>query len=81
MANSHLDLELGNHATFGVVRHTAAEQEASSQVILVVPFKDIFVGQESEEDDGFLKCDFNFRIGFLQVRRVTAGTHILGSLF
>jgi hypothetical protein len=50
-----LDLELGDHALFCIVRDAPAGEEPLAEVVLVVALEKVLVCQESEEDYGLVK--------------------------
>mmetsp|Transcript_40714 Transcript_40714/g.88190 ORF Transcript_40714/g.88190 Transcript_40714/m.88190 type:complete len:273 (-) Transcript_40714:637-1455(-) len=48
--------QLGDHAPFGLIAHTATCQESSSQVLLVEILENILVLEEAEDGDHLLEC-------------------------
>jgi hypothetical protein len=73
--NPHFDLELGNHASLGIVACAPRVQEALGKVVLVVPLEPIFVCQEAEEDDCLLQRRLDLVFGFLASARAGSATH------
>jgi hypothetical protein len=59
VSHSHLHLELGHHPLLCIIAGTPSVQKPLGEVVLVVPLKFVFVGEEAEEDDGLFKREID----------------------
>jgi hypothetical protein len=57
-----LDLEFGEHATFGIVGDRPALKQSLGQMRLVVPFEDVALVDEPEHRDGLVEHSVNLLI-------------------
>lgn len=59
------NLEFCDHTAFRIVRYGAILKESLRQVRFVVSFKDVFVGDKSENGNSFVEHDVHLLIAFL----------------
>jgi hypothetical protein len=62
---SALHLQLGQHAFFCIIRYRATRKKTLCKMPLVILLKDVFIGDESEDGDSFVKYDVDFVVRFL----------------
>jgi hypothetical protein len=62
-----LDLELGKHASFRIIRDRSVMKEALRQMGLVISFEDILLCDEPKQADSLIEDNLNFDIRFLGI--------------
>jgi hypothetical protein len=62
---SALDLELGKHATFCIIRDRAIKKQALREVSFIISFKNILFCDKPEKGYGLIEDHLDFGVRFL----------------
>ena len=62
---STLHLQLGEHATFCIIRNRSALKKALRKVALIITFEDILVSKEPEDSYRLIQHSVNLGVSFL----------------